>query len=386
MKKKILLTITLLLTFFIGIGIVNAEDEKKYEIKTVDPSTYTIRAAASNLGQVGSELKITLRDSRTYDEVISNSYYVYFLKNQDDPKPNLETYKGKSKGLEYLFDFPTSNDTSGIHMVFANGSVFTSNEWYILNGYDWVYIIRSQTKKGSSKYVYEITETPINIAKPNLPELNQRYNIYLFNKDKKISIYNNYPYSETSGKTKIGNHTLETKIGIIKDTDLLKRFAQGEKPYQDLLTYAKNNDGFKYTFVDDQNVEQPLDNMKVVNGSYYFIYTRYVDTTTYRDIEGINLAKGENDSLVSSFNFNEMETVKSLQTDYTMVILIILIIILIAVGVIIFIIIKKKNGGNRNNGSFGGYKNYSNYSGSSSSSSSSYSSSSGDAVHPYWKK
>jgi len=241
MKKKILFVFVLLVSImFMGIEKVNAEE---YNI-SVEIEQQTV-------------LKMKLNGINN-----KNRYYIKFEKDSG-AQINVPSY-------DELFKTDYSGDiTKWVPVI--DGDILISNDWYMLN-YNYAYIVSCD----SSNKTCSLGSNPIKVEKPSLPELGQRYKLYIFSQGSSGSVRPQFPNYGTNG-----SHIIQVKIGKVNSNDVLNKFRTGSADrLQTLLDYAKQNDGICYEIKEDQEI-QPTN---LAKGTYYYIYINYKnDDGMYRD-------------------------------------------------------------------------------------------------------
>jgi hypothetical protein len=232
-------------------------------------------------------------------------------------------------------------------MVDQNGEINISQEWALLNDYNTVYILKKT--KGNDGDKYEITSTPLYVNKPDLPDIKNAFSVYFVGQSKTINIYAKYQHPTTKNNFYLGEAKYITKIGLINDKDILKKFANGEEPYQELLNYAKTAEGQTYTLSSVNSYDGvKASDLNVVKNAYYYVYTRFTDSGgLYRNMEGINIAKEHDGFIMGDVDYSDMAST-TLQSNY-IVLLISLFIIGIIIGIVLFNIIKKNKNKNTYN-------------------------------------
>lgn len=296
MKKFKKIVLSFILIFVCALGFlfnVLAEEqnneEKKYGI--------IVNATTGNAGSY-LEMKLTGINEKEAQE----NYYSYFVRfvSEGDEKPNLTTnpydsVEGVNKGFDsYLsVSIYKAQDTE----EYVN-KLNVDYDWYMLNGYDKAYIVECDVDENCI-----MTDKPISVERPDLPKLTQRYQNFLFSQDDQNSL-SIFPFFPKIGTT--GSHEINIKIGLIKDEDLLRKIANEETgSLEELMEYAKTNDGV--IFKKNDNVSEDIDigNFEVINGSYYYMYTYYTNTDgLYRNLDDITVAMGEADMLVNDVDWS----------------------------------------------------------------------------------
>jgi len=244
--------------------------------------------AEATTGNAGSSLKLKVKDITLPSGA---EYYVQFV-NSGDPIPN-----GPFNRSQINTDHTTI--TGWKNIIATTGEVFINDDWYLLNDYDQYRIL------ACSEIGCEIGDEPYNIERPALPSLGQRYKIYAFSNNlNEISVFPYFPFTGENG-----SHTINVKIGIINDKNIIDAVMKNEENgLADLMDYAKTAEGVTYTEKDDKFYEISLNNFKVQNGAYYFLYTTYENEDgLYRDLSDISMVLGQNNMLVNPLDSDSTE-------------------------------------------------------------------------------
>ena len=291
--KKVLSFIAIF-TFSLSINSNVKAEESEY-VTEVDNTNYSIESTVEDT----LSLKMNLKG---IDETTNVHYYVYFS-NSTTEKP---TISEGSSGC----DIPTDNsDLTKFKDVFSDGKIYIRDDYYLLKGYQYAYVVKS-TYQDDYKYHCEITKTPINVEKANLPELSKRYR-YFNATDNKKKYDTVYKFPHDPGLVEMGNHKVITKIGLINDNDLLRKLSKSENgSLEELLSYAKTNDGTFYNYVDEDFYPIDISNINLVNGGYYYIYTNY-DDELYRDLSDVVVYMAKDGELTDEFEWNIPEEPKT---------------------------------------------------------------------------
>ena len=286
--KKVLSFIAVVTLSFLFINNVKAENSEY--VTEVDNTNYSIETEVENM-----ILKMYLRGTEAGDYT---TYYVYFSNNNNEVP---EIPDGPSGcGISLVED---RSDLSKFKLVpGADGKISISHDYYLLKGYQYAYVVKT-TYQADEKWHCEITSTPITVEKASLPKLGERYSYFnSTNNKKKYDVSKKFPYD--SGSFPIGDHKLTTKIGVINDISLLRKLSKSESgSLEELLNYAKNNEGTSYTYQDDEYYPIDISNINLVEGSYYYVYTTYTDEL-YRDISDVDLVMVKNGQLDDDITWN----------------------------------------------------------------------------------
>lgn len=288
MKKKILTLLLVISLTFLFAQNVSA---------STDINSFTIDVEAET-GNAGSGL--TMKVNGDFED--SASYYAKFV-NENDPKPTIP-----SKGSDTN---PAFDDIKSWKDIISSSSLlFISGDWYMLDGYDYVYILKCD----SSSCI--LSDKPIKVDRPELPELSKRYSIGLYEESiddtPRLDVFPLFP---ETGKN--GSHEIEIKIGIINDNNLLYKIYKNESgALESLVEYAKNNSGTTYSLNKQDNHILKLTNLNLSEGSYYYLYTNYKnDDGMYRDLSDITIAQVKNGRLSNDINYNDSETVTNVSNN-----------------------------------------------------------------------
>lgn len=284
--KKVIMFLTILLG-----GIIVAHAEENEYITTVTNPGYTIDVVAET-GTSASNLVMTLKGYTAAEGV---SYYVAFSNTNTLSASITEAAIGCSLESSY-------NDPTKFHTVNNNGKILLGADWYILDGYTNAYVVKMSTDSNFKKNCEVISE-PIVLTKPELPVLGQRYNIHIFTEYKSMDVLPLFPF-----RGEMGDHKITTKVGLISDNNIVKKFANGASDaYTSLLTFAKSNEGRSFNFVDSEGLTMDISGMSIQNGKYYYIYNTYTDTI-YRNLEDVAIAMGVNGTLTNNVVYDIPET------------------------------------------------------------------------------
>lgn len=293
MKLKKILFIFICL--FVCISTVKAEAN----ITEVSPDGYSITATAT-YGTI-SHITLTLNHP---DKENNASYYLYFIENENSAKPNVENFlndfgliASDKIGKDYSFETALKSVNN------TDGSVNINDEWFLLKNYEYAYIIVFVSD--GNTYNYEVTSSPIHIERPALQNITERYNVYVFDTENNRSL-SIFPYFPRRGNL-YGQHKLITKIGLVKDNEILKNIRDGKSDgYTSLLAYAKEQTALKsWDYSDAETYSIPINDFSVTNGVYYYIYTTYTDSDgIYRNLDGISLVMGKNNMLVTNLDWD----------------------------------------------------------------------------------
>lgn len=263
-------------------------------IEYVENTGYSITATATY--EVGASLTLKLNGEIDLE---SNSYYVYFSNGE---KPNITQTKS---GCEYTK--VSEDDFDELKTVYKDGKIYVSDDWYLLKGYDKAYLVKQAYDKDNGGYYCEITEKPIEVKKPALPTLGNRFKFYLFTDEyNDISTFPLFPYY---GKT--GSHKINTKIGLINDKELLRKLAKDTNGSLSLLLeYAKTNNGTSFLYTDEEH-QVDIESFTVKDGAYYYVYTSYENSDgLYRNIEDVTVVMGDHGALVNEVKWDSVQEEK----------------------------------------------------------------------------
>lgn len=271
MKKKIL---TLLLV--ISLTFVFAQNVSA----STDINSFTLEAG---FGLSGYDLVIKVNGE--FEE--NDNYYLKFV-NEGDSKPT-DIPKNWGDGID------SDNKDITKWKSILSSKVYIANDWYLLNGYDYAYILKCNSTS------CDLTDKPVKVNRPALPELSKRYHIFLFKEEAEFSVFPYFPYSGQNG-----SHEIDVKIGRISDKNLLYKIYKNEAgALKSLMDYAKDDSGTVYSCNDEKCDGVKVDNADLINGEYYYLYTNYKnDDGLYRDLSDITIAQAENNNLVNDLKWN----------------------------------------------------------------------------------
>lgn len=281
MKRKIMLFLLIICMMFCGV----------IGVKAADSDSYSIDVEVS----YGDSVSLTLTLNGELDE--NSGYFVKFV-NEDDKKPEIWSDHNAV----------CTDDIDCWKAVDDDSVILINDDWYMLDGYDYAYIMISTD--GSST----VLDTPIRVERPQLPDLGKRYKI-IFQAKKSFLIKPRFPYG---GQFSInGSHKRSVKIGVINDEKILYSIYKEEKgSLEKLMNYAKNDTGVATSQFLDSDISVPFDK-ELKDGAYYYLYTTYENSDgMYRDLSDINIFMCKNGILSNDveWNFNEDKTESSTAT------------------------------------------------------------------------
>ena len=292
MKKSTLMVISCLL--FLGIGNVKATSADGYEIK----------ATVLNEGTVSSS--VVMKAYKNGENLKSTDNIQYFLDiiTDEEVKETEEWLIEEGKTLSDIFNetFPIEQLDDSL-IANEDGNFFVSKDWYLSKDYNMAALGSCNLSTKICQYLaYE------KVVKPELPALGKRYQIYLFGANEHDKINELTPFALYPVNSEAGNNMLKIKVGIIKNNDIIQKFSNNDPDaLNGLLTYAKNDsDGQSWEIEESKSLQ--LNDFKVSNGSYYYIYTEPTrDSSTYRNLEDVTIVMAKDDMLVSNVEFKKME-------------------------------------------------------------------------------
>ena len=210
------------------------------------------------------------------------NYYVKFVNSKNEKITNLPQ---KATAVDY-----DSDDIMKWKSILEWNDEMTieiASDWYMLKGYEYAYFMACNEEK------CVVSNEPIKVERPSLPELSKRYYIHYKNadsgtKDWGLFIAPQFPYDGT----KNGSHIINVKIGKINDEKLIYSIYKGE---------GKASISTSDNYRDDIKV----DKLKIENGAYYYIYTEYENSDNlYRDLSDIAIAYGKADFLSNDIKWD----------------------------------------------------------------------------------
>lgn len=266
-------------------------------IDYVEKDTYSIEASTTH--EVAAKLSLTLKGVEDANNI---GYYVYFTNDFSDITLIQNEYGCKEPEVS-ADDYSKPKYVNSI--TGTNGNINIANDWNILKEYKKAYVVKRVYDSVNGGYYCEINKTPITVSKPAFPVLGERFKYYIFSTDKTMSTFPLFPFSGSTG-----SHTLKTKIGIINDTNLLKKLAKKTSDsLTSLIEYAKANEGTMFTYKDNSSYYNDIGSFAVTDGAYYYIYTTYDNTDNlYRDIDDVTVAMGEYGMLVNDVTWDSSYT------------------------------------------------------------------------------
>lgn len=267
MKKKLFIGVFGIFLMFFGI----------IGVKAADSDSYSIDVQVS----YGDSASLTLTLNGELDK---NSFYFVKFVNEDDEKP------------EILSEHVVCTDDIDCWKAVSNSVILINDDWYMLDGYDYAYIMVST---GSST---TILDTPIKVEKPQLPDLGKRYKI-VFATKKSFLIKPQFPYGGRYGIN--GSHKGSVKIGVINDEKILYSIYKEEKDsLEKLINYAKNDANVVISQFLDSDISVSFDK-ELKEGAYYYLYTTYENSDKmYRDLSDINIAMCKDGMLINDIKWN----------------------------------------------------------------------------------
>ena len=284
------------LATILGLGLVinGSKVKADEEYVTIADKNYSISVEATKSAGAGLYMKLGGTD---YVNDEKTNYYVYFSNDANVVPTDKVTIEDECAVSTNPATFPSFKS------VFNEGEISISNDWYMLNGFNYAYVVKQTEVEGSEGTYYhcEFSSKAIEVKKPELEPIGQRYQYFVFSKDKKISVF---PYFPHFGE--MGSHKIITKIGLINDKDLLKKLSKSESgSMEELLAYAKTTEGKTYTYLDSDSFEMDLQDFTVTNGAYYYIYSTYENSDgVYRDLSDVTIVMGYSDMLVNEVKWD----------------------------------------------------------------------------------
>ena len=277
MKKKKILSILLCCFCIFGFSKVSA---------STDINNLTFDITATGLGTTGSKLEFKVNGDLDYN----NYSYAIYLTSDKDSKPTLPSSRAK---LTTNIVNPGESWVSAYRSISSDGKVHVLDEWYILEGYNYAYVVQCDDSSCIiSSNAYELT-------KPELPKLTDRYSFSYYESDQLMGSNSYFPECHFDNVNNVGDCKRTVKIGLIEDSDLLKSLSKGESgSLNNLLSYAKNQNGKEYDFVDE--FRKTVTDLDLITGRYYFVYTTYKDSV-YRNLEDVTVVYVEPSDLYGKF-------------------------------------------------------------------------------------
>lgn len=290
MNKKLRLLALVVMSMFIFIGKVNAEEY------SIDVSIGK-NATGDN---INPPLTMTLNGNLDSSKI----YYVKLV-NSGDAKPSITSVSSAED---------SSTDITRIKAVNKDTKEININaDWYMLNGYDNAYVVECAGTNSCSV----VNDTPIKIEKPKLPSYTNRYKIIFVAKN--LQAYSCFPDGHPFGTN--GSHKKIIKLGKITDSNVIRKMAKSESDaVSSLMNYAKSADGETFEISD---TKLSVDTSKVVvdANAYYYVYTTYENSDgMYRDLSDVTIAQGYmnngNALLTTDVKYNISDDSKSSVVTY----------------------------------------------------------------------
>ena len=278
----------ILIMIFAFIGIVNVNAEEQYSIKVGFEDETDNSSIVMSIE--GIDMEAVMNDNV--------SYYVKFV-NDGDPKPEFAYGKLGESINDFNSIIVTEYNDSGVYENYIS----INDDWYMVNGYEKAYIVKCYEITAVACY---ISDEPVEVKKPTLPELSERYEIFMLSNETNTSgeskqkyILSAYPLFPYYGET--GSHELNIKIGLIQDKELLKKLSTNEEgSLEELIEYAKKSDGKVFTRKDNEFVRIDVNDFEVIDGAYYYKYVYYTNTDgIYRNLDDITISVGDKHMLVN---------------------------------------------------------------------------------------
>lgn len=298
MKKRSLIVIIGLL--FLGMSNVKATTDN-YEIKSIIEDEGTVKATVKVSAYNNGELLKSTDDIKYYVGFIPDSV---IAEEEEELKQEGSTL---SEYLDSILNYTDSMDEfnlSIMKMIDNDGSIFISNDWYLSKDNNNATLIKCDLESQKCTVLSPLTT----VVKPELPVLGKRYQIDLFGANDSDKINELTPFALYPVDSESGNNILRIKVGIIKNNDIIQKFVNNDSDaLTSLLNYAKNDSDGKSWEVEESETLQ-LNNFKVSNGSYYYIYTEPTrDNSIYRNLEDIAIVMAKDDMLINDIEFKEIE-------------------------------------------------------------------------------
>jgi len=210
-----------------------------------------------------SYLKLQMKNATTIKD---NAYLVHFSHNKNEQISALD--------YENIDVFNKTINTDGNIIFNVEDLAAESGDLYI-----WVCEVDKTTRVPkmllSAKKVERLTQLP----------LGTRIKIYFF------SDYTSSFCYEPLGDD---NRKINVKIGHVTDINILKSIKNGEAGcLQNLLTYAKSNEGFYTCQIPVGDYDSVISNVNLLNEEYYYVYMSVEDKDgKYYPIEDVSLYQG----------------------------------------------------------------------------------------------
>ena len=233
--------------------------------------------------------------------------------------------------------------TEGYKRINPSGVVLIDDDYALFNDLNKAYIIKQYE---DHDYTYcDVYTEPLTITRPELPPLGNRFSFFYFGESaetshKGISIFTLFPSLGTRG-----DHKLQVSVGEITDADIIKKMANKDADaYESLLAYAKSSTPLYTGETHDRDGEIQPGDLGLIDGHYYYIYTRYTDSI-YNGFEDVAIAQAKYDLLVNEveYGYTDDPKVKEENPNTGAFISIATIGVLLVGGTISLIVAKKKS-------------------------------------------
>ena len=294
MKKKKILSILLCCFCIFGFSKVSA---------STDINNLTFDITATGLGTTSSKLEFKVNGDLDYN----NYSYAIYLTSDKDSKPTLPSSRAELTTLTTNIVNSGESWTSTYKQIISGGKVDILDEWYMLEGYNYAYVVQCD----SSSCI--MSDNAYELAKPELPKLTGRYS---FSYNESEQLIHSMPYFPAGNfGSSVGDYKRTVKIGLIEDSNLLKSLSKGESgSLNNLLSYAKNQNGKEYDFVDE--FRKTVTDLDLITGRYYFVYTTYKDSV-YRNLEDVTVVYIETSDLYGkvAYSFGSDDFIWDLPDD-----------------------------------------------------------------------
>lgn len=315
MKKNIFKSLMLTaVVSTVGIGSVYAAAENSdYEVQSKNVADYKLELKGNSDADVGNSATLYVTGLKTSQV---ENYYIKYV-NKDAAKPG-ETIKNNitsDAGAKYEQYQQLSETKDGKHV-----STFQSQA-YLYSQEQYAYIYNCTKAVNYTSYCSVTTDAPIKIERQAMPELGRRYKYFFFdaslNTEPHISVFPLYP--TPTDKTE-GTIKLNTKVGIIEDSSIIRAMAKNEAGAQEkLYNYAKTaTNGHTYSGTLNDFHDVPFTGVMVEEGKYYYVFTDIEDPTNkYMDVSDVSIVMGTDYGvLTNEVKYGDYENVEYKDYEY----------------------------------------------------------------------
>lgn len=312
MKKNIFKSLMLAaVVSTVGIGSVYAEDTA-YEVQSKNVTDYKLELRSNSESDVGNSSALYVSGIKTSK---INSYYIKYV-NKDTAKP-AEISKNdlnKNSGNKYE-NYQQLSETKEGKYVITN-----QDQAYIYGQDQYAYIYNCTKTTDYTIYCSVTTDTPIKVERESMLGLSKRYKYFFFdaslNTEPHISVFPLFPVPSAKEE----DIKLNTKVGLIEDSSVIKAMAKNEAGAQEkLYNYAKNaTNGKTYSGKLSEFYDVPFTDFMVQENKYYYIFSDIEDPENkYRDVSDVSIVMGTDYGvLTNEVKYGDYESIEYKDYEY----------------------------------------------------------------------